>query len=102
MTEEIKRAEEVLKDVMEYFDQRADCSTDNPAVPNEEMRLWEDLNNSLKYIRKALRLEKSGLVPLVERRVQLGSCSCATTIKQNCDWHMFKKALTAFQEAKDA
>ena len=42
-----KRLQEALEATKEYFDQRADIQTDNPHAPNEEMRLWEEINLAL-------------------------------------------------------
>ena len=41
---------DAIQDAMEYFDQRADVQGDNPSAPNEEMCLWEELNQAAKEI----------------------------------------------------
>ena len=38
---------EATKEALAYFDQRADIHSENPHAPNEEMRLWEELNQAL-------------------------------------------------------
>lgn len=43
----LKELVEAVQESLTYFDQRADIQTDNPSAPNEEMRLWEELNNAL-------------------------------------------------------
>ena len=42
-----KELVEAVQESLTYFDQRADVQTANPFMPNEEMRLWEELNNAL-------------------------------------------------------
>lgn len=44
----MKGMEAALEAAKEYFDQRADVHHDNPHTPNEEMRLWEEINHALE------------------------------------------------------
>ncbi len=45
--EKLPELVEAAKGALEYFDQRADVQEQNHHAPNEEMKLWEDLNNAL-------------------------------------------------------
>ncbi len=46
--ERVKGIEAALEETKAYFDQRADVHHDNPHAPNEEMRLWEEINTALE------------------------------------------------------
>lgn len=44
---ENERLREAIRTAMDYFDDRADIHAENEHAPNEEMRLWEELNHAL-------------------------------------------------------
>lgn len=61
----------------------------------------DDLSRLREAAQDALKVQESGIVELIENRIQMGQCTCTMTIRQDCNWHQWKAAYAKMEREDD-